>query len=1208
MAKGLLVRLLFCLMVFLPLTAGAQRFFNLTAEQVRVDSVLPVFSCDYPIGAHYADSTYTVTIEYPEFIPMSETDVARLRQVCDASLPALPVVSQTFSIDRKQGMMHLTMVPLVYRNGQYQKLVSFMLKVKGKSLSRKQLRAAARQRASEATGRYADHSVLSTGEWAKIRVSSTGIHELTADVVRKAGFTDINKVKIYGYGGGLQPERLTDSYLRQTDDLQEVPTCTVNGRRLFYAVGPVTWDSSNRRVRNPYSQYGYYFLTQNDSVAATVDEETFLADYYPLADDYNTLYEIDDYAWYHGGRNLYDATPLTAGTSRDYTIASTGTSATGSVTVCLSADASAMATLSVNGEQVLLGSGTPASISVPGRGSNDKMRTNVATFSVSNLQATNTVTLSVVSTTGTVRLDYISIHSNAPKETPNLAQAFPAPEYVYHITNQNHHAATAVDMVIIIPTTQKVLAAAQRLKTLHEQRDGLRVRIVPADELYNEFSSGTPDANAYRRYLKMLYDRAGSDADMPRYLLLMGDGAWDNRMLISDWRNESPDDFLLCYESENSYSETDCYVSDDYFCMLDDNEGGNLLSNDKADVAVGRIPARTAEESSVAVDKIERYMNNTEAGAWQNVVCFMGDDGNQNQHMMDADSVAQEVELLYPNYQVKRIMWDAYTRVTSSTGNSFPDATRLILQQMQQGALMMNYSGHGSTAQMSHEAVLYLSDFENASSPRLPLWVTASCDIMPFDGQEENFGETALFNKKGGAIAFFGTTRTVYQSYNRLINLSFTRHVLGKNDDGRPIAIGEAVRQTKNELMTTGIFTGRYDTNTGAPVYATDRTANKLQYTLLGDPALALAQPTLGITVDSINGATAATTQLQTLKAGDRVTISGYVTDADGNKATDFSGLLTTTVRDAREQITCKLNDPIDADVPFVYYDRPNTIFSGSDSVRQGRFSFSFAVPKDISYSEAAALMNLYAVSADKSQEANGIYTQLAFNGSGQLENDGIGPSIYCYLNNSSFTNGGSVNRTPYFVAQLADEDGINATGSGIGHDLQLIIDGDMARTYSLNDYFQYDFGSYTHGSVGYSIPELSYGQHRLLFRAWDVLNNSSTSELTFNVVKGLEPVFVDVECTRNPATTSTTFRIIHDRTGSAMDVVLDVFDISGRHLWSHSETGVSTDNTYTIDWDLTVDDGRRLSTGVYLYRLRIASDGSSYASKAKKLIILTHQ
>jgi hypothetical protein len=205
----------------------------------------------------------------------------------------------------------------------------------------------------------------------------------------------------------------------------------------------------------------------------------------------------------------------------------------------------------------------------------------------------------------------------------------------------------------------------------------------------------------------------------------------------------------------------------------------------------------------------------------------------------------------------------------------------------------------------------------------------------------------------------------------------------------------------------------------------------------------------------------------------------------------------------------------------------------------------------------------------------------------------------------AEFVNGGNVNPTPYFVAQLNDEDGINATGSGIGHDLELIIDGEMSKTYSLNEYFQYDFGSYTNGNVGFSIPELSYGQHKLLFRAWDVLNNSSTAELTFEVDSKLEPSLISVICTHNPASSRTAFVINHDRTGSQMDVELEVFDTSGRKLWQHSETGLSTDNTYTIDWDLTVDGGRVLQTGVYLYRVLISSGGSTKATNARKLIVL---
>ena len=1171
------------------LISSAQTFFNLTADEVRIDSVLPVFSHTVRLGADFADSTYTVTIEYPEFVPMTQADIEGYRRLAATASPleALPTVSQMVGVERKQGVLHVSFIPLVLRDGKYQKLVSFKLNVKGHRLSKKLLKLQAQRRAS-GKGRYADNSVLSSGTWAKIRIPSTGIYQLTSDLVRKAGFTDINKVKIYGYGGALQPEKLTGTYLAETDDLKELPTCVVNGKRLFYGVGPVSWDAaSHRRVRNPYSDYGYYFLTENDSVASTLTQEEFSSRYYPAIDDYCSLYEVDDYAWFHGGRNLYDARLLTNGAANHYTVAATGTSEQGQVTVSLSAAGASSVAVSVNGRQV-------GTVNISKCASLEKMRTAVQTYTVSNLQASNQIDLTPTASSGDVRLDYISTFSTQPVAAPSLDQNFPTPEYLYHITNQNHHAATPVDMVIIIPTTQKLLSQAERLKALHEQHDSLRVRIVPADELYNEFSSGTPDANAYRRYLKMLYDRAASDADLPRFLVLLGDGAWDNRMRISDWSMCSPDDFLLCYESENSYSEPECYVSDDYFCLLDDNEGGSMLTSDMADVAVGRIPARTADEAAGVIDKIERYINHQDADSWQNVICFMGDDGNQNQHMDDADSVAQSVEMLYPTMLVKRIMWDAYTRVTSSTGNTYPDVTRLIKQQLQQGALIMNYSGHGSATVMSHESVMYLEDFEDINSMRLPLWITASCDIMPFDGQEENIGEACFFNKKGGAIAFYGTTRTVYQNYNRLMNLAFTRNVLSLDSQGLPIPIGEAVRRTKNELISQ----------------RKDLRENKLQYTLLGDPAVRLAVPTAQMAIDSINGQQLTDGSLLTVKAGTIVTLTGNVLNAEGQRDTTFTGQMTAVVRDIRELITCKLNDMTSdgAEEAFTYYDRPNTVFSGSNSVKNGHFTFTFAVPKDIKYSELPVLINLYAINDAKTLTANGVCDQLALNGTQEMSSSNVGPDIYCYLNSTSFTNGDKVNTTPYFMAELNDEDGINASGSGIGHDMQLVIDGEAQKTYVLNDAFRFDFGSYTSGKVGYSIPELSYGKHKLLFRAWDVLNNSSTVELNFEVAKGVGPTIADIDCTPNPATTHTKFRVVHDRVGGQMDIKLDVFDMSGRHLWAYAESGIASDNTYTVDWDLTVDGGRRLQTGVYLYRLSISTDGSTYATKAKKLIVLTHK
>lgn len=1175
--------------------AAAQGFFNLTAEQVKIDSVLPSFAYSKALGYNYADSVYDVKIEYPEFIDMTPTDIARYQKITTDTLPAMPRIDTGVSVSRRQGSFDVSFVPLVFREGRYQKLVSFKLTVTSRPAGGKRRTAPARTGQTSA-GRYADHSVLRSGTWAKIRVPESGVYCITNELVSQAGFSDPSKVKVYGYGGALQPETLTDDYLTSTDDLKQVPLCTVGGRRLFYAQGPVSWDSQNDRVRNPYSDYGYYFLTDNsDEDQLTVDSTEFVSSFYPSGDFSNALYETDDYAWLDSGRNLYDSKVYSVNTANDYTINSTGTSAAGSVRVVLTAfsrSVNSYATVSVNDSVV-------GTVTVKYTDDEYQYAVDVSTtFAVTNLQQSNKITITQTSG-GTMRLDYITVHNDTPATAPRLSTAtFAAPEFVYRITNQDHHADTQVDMVIIIPTTQKLLTQAERLKKLHEDSDGMSVRIVPGDELYNEFSSGTPDATAYRRYLKMLYDRAATEEEMPKFLVMFGDGAWDNRMLTSNWRNYSPDDFLLCFESENSLNNTESFVSDDFLCMLDDGEsiGTKNSYKGKPDVAVGRFPVRTAEEAKVMVDKVETYMGNSNAGTWQNTVVFLGDDGNQNIHMISADKLATMVETSSPAFDVKRVMWDSYDRVSSSTGNTYPDVERLIEQYMTDGALMINYTGHGGPSSLSHEQTVTLNDFKNSVSSNLPLWVTAACDIMPFDGTEDNLGEAAVLNSKGGAVAFYGTARTVYSTPNERMNKAFTREALTPG-----VSIGEAARRAKNYLVSP-----LSDSD------GTDLTENKLQYLLLGDPALKLAVPTLSVVIDSIGGEVADGTASITLKAGEAVKVSGHIED-DGVEAADFNGTVTASVSDVAELITCKLNNTVTtnnegATWAFTYTDRQNVLFRGTNSVSGGRFSFNFAVPKDISYSDGSGRIVAYAVSEAKDKTAHGNNENFGINGSADLSPDSIGPSIYCYLNSSSFVNGGTVNTTPCFFAELYDEDGINSTGNGIGHDLQLVIDGDPSQTYVLNDYFSYDFGSYTSGTLSYSIPTLTAGSHKLRFRAWDILNNSSTAELSFNVVEGLEPNIISIEATKNPATTSTTFRLVHDRAGCDMDVVLDIFDMSGRHLWTYSESASSSGSTLEIDWDLTIDGGRRLGTGVYLYRARVSCEGSSYASKAKKLIIISNK
>lgn len=1198
------VRIFFVWIALLVLALPAkaqQRFFNLTADEVKVDSVLPHFLYSIPLPENYQDSVYTVSVKYPEYMDMTVSDVANYNRISGAALPSQVPLSQNISVSRRKGYLVASFCPLVFRNNKYQMLVSFMLDVKAKAVKNSVLRQRKNDKAyASAADIYAEHSLLASGKWAKIRVSSSGVYQLTEATVRQAGFSNINKVKIYGYGGNLQNEALYANDLARTDDLKEVPQCVVGGKHLFYAKGPVSWtsNSSTVRRRNPYSDYGYYFITQSDEEPATVDSATFVSSFYPSPDDYHSLYEVDGYSWYNGGRNLFDPTPISVGGSQQVVITNTTGSQKGRLTVNVSAGGTNQIRIQLNGKDIGTLNVRILDYCKAGQDS--------GTYLLDNLKVDggkDTITIQNVSGE-TARLDYVSMAWEKAIPLPNLSGSHPAATYVKNIANQDLHADGQADLVIIIPASRTLLKQAQRLKEFHESHDGMRVNIVAADQLYNEFSSGTPDANAYRRYLRMLQDRAATEADMPKYLLLFGDCVWDNRMLTADCKRFDPDDYLLVYESENSFSETVCYAGDSWMGILAEGAGSDAR-RELQDVGVGRFPVTTVAEAKIMVDKTINYSKNQNGGAWQNTIMFMGDDGNDNIHMKDVDSVANSVGRDYPNFLIKKVMWDAYTRESSATGNTYPEVSKIIRQQQANGALVMDYGGHGNATSISHESVLGLSDFSESRTSHLPLWVTAACDIMAFDGVTATIGEAAVLNEKGGAVAFYGTARTVFTSANKYINHAFMKRVLSLQD-GKPITLGEAHRLAQNDVM---LGTNRYPTPTREDPNKTspeqDNTENHLQYSLLGDPALSLNLPTAQVVVDEIDGVAVGSGTMPTVKAGSVIKMKGHVAGVEG-----FNGVVTATVRDTQEEITCKLNNTSNdgAEVAFKYLDRTKTLYHGSDSIRNSSFELTFAVPKDINYADGQGMINLYALNTDKSIRANGSCDQFIVGGSAEAKNDSVGPSIYCYLNSPSFVDGGNVNSTPYFVAEIKDKDGINAAGSGIGHDLQLVIDGDMAKTYTLNNNFSYDFGTYTSGSTFYSIPELEEGPHRLQFRAWDIQNNSSTAVLHFNVVKGLRPQLFNIGVTNNPARTSTTFIISHDRMESNMDVVIELFDAAGRQMWRHAESGVSATGNYTVDWDLSVDGGRPLQTGVYLYRVKVSSEGSSYVSKTKKLIVISNR
>ena len=1098
------------------------------------------------------------------------------------------------------------------------------------------------------SSRYASESVLNSGKWVKIQVAEDGIYKLTAADLKKMGFSNLDKVAVYGYGGWPLDEDFSTTYI---DDVPEVAVWRSADYLLFYGKGPRKWEYSSSdksfiHTNNPYSNYGYYFVSEKETTGRTMEKAASAAGatlQVTTFDDY-VLHEEELVSVNSSGRELYGES-FTSTLSRDFTISVPGiTNDEGKATLSFISRGNGTITMNVDGNALISGS-----VSVP----SDEYEVARELYRERAWMADKGETVKVnigYSTTGhkNVHLNYfrlqmkrqlkvydnytffrsLSARGNASRfviqgadastlvfdvtdgvnpqqmETSlngtELSFSIPAstslrefvavkpsqikaPVTVGEVTNQNLHALPQQDMIIIAQpnfTTQ-----AERLAEAHRIKDNLTVRVVTPESIYNEFSSGTPDATAYRRFMKMFYDRKTSEADAPKYLLLFGDGSFDNRKLTSAWKSVDMSNMLLTYQTENSLS-SQSYVIDDYFGFLDDADNKKSLQNKKLCLGIGRFPIRTVEQATQMVDKVISYMENKNTGSWKNNLCFMADDGSNTdgfmtEHMEFADQLAGYVESEHPEFLVNKLYYDAYKK--DMTAGTYPDVRSGLQKLLKDGLLLFNYTGHGGTTALSDEKVLTQTDINQFTYTHLPVWVTATCDFTRFDDLNTSAGEDVFLNKSSGGIALFTTVRVAYSRPNFPINDNVIRNLFERNN-GRRRTLGEVMQATKNTLSS---------------VY-------KLGFCLIGDPAVKMAYPEFGMKVTTVNGQSVDGNSIS-FKALEKITVEGEVLDASGQLVTDFTGIVNPTVKDSKVTVTCLKNSNKDDSPAFTFTDYPNTIFIGNDSVRNGKFSFTFTVPKDISYSNLQGKMNLYAVDTESGNEAQGNFDNFIVGGtSDTAETDTIGPEIRAlYLNDTTFMDGGQVNTTPYFVAELWDKSGVNITGSSVGHDMMLVIDESTVLSYNLNSYYELLPGEDGTGIVKFPIPALEPGKHTAEFWVWDILNNSTVRTFTFEVVEGLKPFLFDVIATPGIAREQVTFHLMHNRPESRMRVGIMVYDLAGRQLWKHEESGTSgLFENYTVSWDLT-SGGARMRPGVYIYRAAISTDNSKDATKARKFIIL---
>jgi hypothetical protein len=1202
----------------------------------RYRSILPVMD---DLG-HFAVDILPIEVDYPE---------AEALQLADLSiLPDQFIVEVTTGASRDLKLLRWEVNTLrINEEGMIERLLAFNYQVYS-YLNQLKLDG------NEKSDGYASNSVLATGRWYKFRVSNTGIHRITMANLQAMGINTATlnprNIRIFGNGGGVLPEA---NAIARIDDLAENAIMVVGEEDgvfnssdyiLFYAKGPIRWDfnaTTGYYQHTPayYDDYAYYFITTDLGPGKRITQASPSGTAQQIITDFidYRLHEQDLVNLLNTGRTWYgELFDITL--SRDYIFdfpnSITTRQARVEVEVAarnfssagfqLFVDGQLRANLPIeatqatgydyaknNGAKVdILPAESRINVNLrfnrslsSARGWLDYIRVNAwrnLVFSGGQLQFRNHrivpeahVEYRISGGSPSLQMWDVTDHTNVvarPLSNHQEGVSFIAPassrrefvlfdnssffsiEPVGTVANQNLHSIRDIDYLIIAHPS--LMEEAVRLAEFHRQRSGLTVFITTPSLIYNEFSSGAQDVTAIRDFVRMLYTASSPDKRL-RYLLLFGDGSFDYKDKLNGNTNLVP-----TFQTVTSLNLVLSIATDDYFGYLDANEGDT--STQFLDIGIGRFPVTSLEQARQMVDKVFRYVDkNPETySEWRNEIVFVADDGDSNWHMKDAEELAALIESRNPAFNINKIYLDAYPQLATPSGQKAPQVNEAINRRMDRGVLLVNYSGHGGEVGWAEERILEISDIKSwRNRKKMPVFITATCEFSRFDDPTRlSAGEMVFLNPDGGAIAMFTTARATYASTNLRLNKAIYNNNIFVPFNGERARFGDIIRRAK---------------------VAGD--ANDRKFVLLGDPALQLSYPEHQVVTTHINNKPIGTiNQSDTLKALAQVNIRGHVANRNGQMLSNFNGQVYTTIYDKASTITTAGDEN---GYPQNFMIRNSIIYKGTASVINGVFEFSFIVPKDISYQYGSGRISHYATGSEG--DAHGSNENFIVGGFSQNNlNDNNGPEIRLFMGDTTFRSGKFTSESPRLIALLRDESGINTTGAGIGHDIMIWISGATERTAILNDYYTAALDNSTMGTVSFPIIGLNPGKHTLTLRAWDVLNNSNSASIEFEVIERNTLKIDELHNYPNPFRERTCFVFNHNQNGERLNAIIDIFDMDGRHIKSLKEEIVSSSfRSQPMCWDGSSENGIPVSKGLYLYRLILTNTKGSQSVASGRLV-----
>lgn len=1208
-------------------------------------------SCNLTIELDNNYSKLDYRIKNMEMTPLTQEEAALIP---DLFRPEELDVKLRTASTRYKDYAVLSFVPIVFQSNTPQKITSIQIEViPSLPFLKKKYKGGG-------------NSVLATGNWYKIETYQSGIHKVTYDNLVTLGISNApfasSQIALFGNGGNMLPEaNRANQFLELVENAIFVNdggdgTFGPGDYFLFYGIGMHGWRYSPLSKRfyhqfNIYSEKTYYFITIDPGIGekkriTSVDYSSLTPNITTNHFTYYDFYEKDKINFTESGKFWVDE-PFDAQLTKRYTFQTpTHNGEPARITIAAASNNTQVSsfTITVNGAHFAT---MPLS-----RNTNTHAFYDSQTYSINQITSPLRIDLTYNKPypSAAAYLDYIEIQMGAvlnmyTSQVPfcnvntigegnitrfqignsNLATqvwditnpyepqkvvgelnnnqfsfnsnteelkyfiAFNGNQYytvknIGRVPNQNLIGSSDVDLIIISHPNFK--SEAERLAKFRQENDGLTSVIVTPEQVYNEFSSGKLDPTAIRNYMRAVYLK--TNQAYPSYLLLIGRPSYDYRGII-----DGTELFIPNYQSEGSFDEGGLAANDDYYALLDENEGE--YCEGLLDIGVGRFPVSTVHQTKICVDKSINYSTTTDLtqenpslisnlGDWRNVITFVGDHGDHHFHMITADDGAKKIAQNYPHFNIDKIYNEASQVVSYAGGQRYPESTKAINSRMNRGSLIFTYAGHGGINGWSKARILELSDITKWKNKyNQPLMINLTCSFGWIDKKAISPSELIFINDQGGAAAMLTTTRAAYMGANytfctRMFNNSLT------NSSNQPITIGEFNIAAKNSV--------------GGALHGTN------MYVLLGDPTMKLVLPQYEIATDSI--IIDATHQpTDTIKALDKVIVKGRITDHDGSTLTQFNGTLFPSVYDKKINTVTLLNDPASEDPPFEFELQNNILFKGNVSVINGYFEFNFVVPKDINYAFGPGKISYYARTSQS--DAKGYTDQFYIGGfSSNPIIDENGPEIQIFLNDEKFVSGGISNPNPTLIVKLKDENGINTTGNGIGHDIIAIIDQQNDQQIVLNDFYQTEKDSSNSGIIRYPLEGLSVGDHTIKVRAWDIANNVSENSINFSVVSDEKLQLDHVLNYPNPFTTHTSFFFEHNQAGETFEILIQIFTISGKLVKTISDTQYLPGNrSEKLDWNGLDDFGDKIAKGTYIYKLSVKNSKGEKAEKFEKIVIL---